>query len=132
VQPAGLGARLNAELLVQPGLELPVPAQRQVALPGERVGPDDGRDRLLAQPVGGGQPLQGGRGPVRVAGRLQAQHLVAGQVLGASAWRAKWTALRRLAAAASGARSGQSTSISCSRCSRFPWARARSLTSALA
>jgi hypothetical protein len=82
VQPAGLGARLNAELLVQPGLELPVPAQRQVALPGERVGPDDGRDRLLAQPVGGGQPLQGGRGPVRVAGRLQAQHLVAGQVLG--------------------------------------------------
>ena len=76
VQPAGLGARLNAELLVQPGLELPVPAQRQVALPGERVGPDDGRDRLLAQRVGGGQPLEGGRGPVQVAGRLQLARVV--------------------------------------------------------
>jgi hypothetical protein len=76
VQPAGLGARLDAELLVQPGLELPVPAQRQVALPGERVGPDDGHDRLLAQRVGDGQPLEGGRGSVRVTGRLQLARVV--------------------------------------------------------
>ncbi len=39
-----------------------------------------------------------------------------------------WIALRRLAAAASGGRSGQSESMSCSRCRRCPGARASSFT----
>ena len=51
---------------------------------------------------------------------------------GPSACRAKWAALCSRGDASSRPRSGQSVSISCSRCSRFPRARASSLTSALA
>jgi hypothetical protein len=118
-------AEARPELLpvpLGPGLE-PVLGQQ---LPGVQV--DRGRqvpglrrrlERLDVDP----QPLRG-----------ELQHLLAQpQVLWAQRpWRAKWTALRRLAAAASGGSSGQSASMSCSRCRRCDGASASSFTTAFA
>ena len=71
VQSAGLSAGLDPELVGQAGLELPIPAQSQVALSGQRVRAGHADGRLLAQRVDGGQALQCCRGGVDVASRLQ-------------------------------------------------------------
>jgi hypothetical protein len=71
VQPACCRAGLDAQLLGQPLLELPVAAHGEVALPGKRVHPHQAGGGRLVQRVHGGQPLQRARRAPEVAGGLQ-------------------------------------------------------------
>jgi hypothetical protein len=71
VQPACLRAGLHAQLLGQPLLQLPVAAHGEVALPGQRVRPNQTGGGRLVERVHGDQPLQRPRRAAEVATGLQ-------------------------------------------------------------